>query len=238
MRLYSVFIISFIFFSCSSTENIATSNIYEPETSNSTASYHYLALGDSYTIGESVSNGFSFPLQLDTSLETNIGTSSLDTEIIATTGWKTNDLLRAIENGASKKSYDLVTLLIGVNNQYQGASFDQYKKEFPELLEKSIAFANGNAKNVIVISIPDYAYTPFGESSQNREQISEEINHYNDFAQQTATAYNVTFINITDITRRGIENPSLVANDGLHPSAEAYAQFVERIYPIAFSILQ
>ncbi|QWX83220.1 SGNH/GDSL hydrolase family protein [Cellulophaga sp. HaHaR_3_176] len=235
MRLYSTLVLSFLFFSCSSTENIATQNIYE--TSNSTAAYHYLALGDSYTIGESVSKKNSFPLQLDTSLEDNLDTI-VNTEIIATTGWRTDNLLKAIESGSIRDNYDLVTLLIGVNNQFQRTPFDQYKKEFTELIEKSIALTNENIENVIVISIPDYAYTPYAQSGSNREQISKEINLYNDFAQQTALAYNVAFINITDITRQGLENPNLVANDGLHPSAEAYAKFVERIYPIALSILK
>jgi lysophospholipase L1-like esterase len=133
--------------------------------------------------------------------------------------------------------YDLVTLLIGVNNQYQHKSFSLFEKEFPELVNKSITLAKGDKANLIVVSIPDYAYTPFGQGSGSPSTISTEIDNYNTFAKNYCESRNIRFINITDITRKGLMNKSLVAQDGLHPSEEAYRLFVERIAPKAASLL-
>jgi lysophospholipase L1-like esterase len=130
-------------------------------------------------------------------------------------------------------NYDLVTLLIGVNNQYQNKAFSVYEKEFPELVNKAIALAKGDKSNLIVVSIPDYAYTPTGQRLGNPEKISTEIDNYNAFAQQYCLANKIEFVFITDITRKGLQNPLLVASDGLHPSELAYSYFVERILPKA-----
>jgi lysophospholipase L1-like esterase len=156
-------------------------------------------------------------------------------EIIAVTGWRTDNLQNAVNNGTKRSNYDLVTLLIGVNNQFQNRPFDQYEKEFPELLQRAITLANGSPKNVLVVSIPDYAFTPFGQN-RDMEKISREIDAYNEFAAEISRNNGVPFINITDITRKGLEDPSLVANDGLHPSGQAYGKFVERIYPLVFPL--
>ncbi len=134
--------------------------------------------------------------------------------------------------------YDLVTLLIGVNNQFQNKPFSLYEAEFPILINKAITFAKGDKTNVIVVSIPDYAFTPFGQNRPNPSTISDEIDLYNSFAQNYCEQNGITFINITDITREGLNNPNLVASDGLHPSKLAYSKFVERLRPVAFEKIQ
>ena len=195
----------------------------------------YLALGDSYTIGQSVCIDCRFPEQLKSALQFNFYKDAFSLQIIATTGWTTTNLITAINNFQPKNDFDLVTLLIGVNNQYQNKPFSVYEQEFPELVNRSIAFAKGDKTNVVVVSIPDYAYTPFGQGASN---ISTAIAQYNTFAANYCSQNNITFVNITDITQRGFIEPNLVATDGLHPSQVAYAKFVERLLPKAIEILQ
>lgn len=193
--------------------------------------YKYLALGDSYTIGQSVCETCSFPAQLKDSIAKYLNPN--DTfliRIIAQTGWKTTDLKLAIAAESPTVDYDLVTLLIGVNNQYQHKPFSLYEQEFPELVNTAIQKAKGDKNNVIVVSIPDYAFTPFGQGSPT---ISEDLFQYNEFAKNYCLANNITFVNITDITRQGLLEPELVASDGLHPSTIAYSKFIERILPEA-----
>jgi len=194
---------------------------------------NYLALGDSYTIGQSVCTTCRFPEQLRKKLGDLDPKNTYTSKIIATTGWTTTNLISAINAEKPAKNYDLVTLLIGVNNQYQNRAFSIYETEFPELVNKAISLARGDKSNVIVVSIPDYAFTPFGMQSGNQSYISAEIDRYNDFAQKYCLNNNIEFINITDITRQGLKNPGLVATDGLHPSELAYSQFIERILPKA-----
>ena len=153
-------------------------------------------------------------------------------KIIATTGWTTSSLLSAIESQKPESNYDLVTLLIGVNNQYQNKPFSLYEQEFPELLNTAITLAKGDLNRVIVVSIPDYAYTLIGLGG-NEDLISSQIDQYNLFAKNHTESLGVTFVNITDITRQGLINPALVAYDNLHPSELAYTKFVERLLPIA-----
>jgi len=184
--------------------------------------YKILALGDSYTIGESVCDTCRFPEQLKDSLALKKEGSTFDLDIIAGTGWTTTNLINAIYNEKPTNDYDLVTLLIGVNNQYQQKPFSLYTIEFPQLLDKAIELAKGDKANVIVISIPDYAYTPFGQSTSDPAKISNELNTYNAFAENYSNQKEVSFIYITDITRQGLINPELVASDGLHPSKLAY----------------
>lgn len=193
--------------------------------------YKYLALGDSYTIGQSVCENCRFPAQLKDSIAKSLNAKdTFEVKIIAQTGWTTTNLKSAILAENPSKDYDLVTLLIGVNNQYQHKPFSLYQQEFPELVNQAILFAKGDKKNVIVVSIPDYAFTPFGQGSTT---ISEELFSYNEFAKNYCLANNITFVNITDITREGLLHPELVASDGLHPSPIAYSKFVERILPQA-----
>ena len=195
--------------------------------------YTYLALRDSYTIGQSVCETCRFPAQLSKKLADLNPSNTYSHKIIAQTGWTTTNLLSAIATQNPTSNYDLVTLLIGVNNQYLNKPFAIYEKEFPELVLKAIAAAKGDKTNLIVVSIPDYAYTPFGQASGNQTKISTELDHYNAFAKKYCEDNSIIFINITDITRQGITNKNLVATDGLHPSELAYSLFVERILPKA-----
>ena len=196
--------------------------------------YKYLALGDSYTIGQSVCETCRFPAQLKDSIQSGISNSSVNLEIVATTGWTTNNLIQSIPPRNLPNDYDLVTLLIGVNNQYQHLPFSIFETEFPLLVNTAIAKAKGDKSNVIVVSIPDYAYTPFGGGSAT---VSSEIQQYNAFANNYCNENGISFINITDITQQGINDPTLVASDGLHPSTRAYSFFVQRLIPIAINIL-
>ena len=129
---------------------------------------------------------------------------------------------------------DLVTLLIGVNNQYQNKPFEIYEEEFPELVNTATSLTKSQSNSdVIVISIPDYAFTPYGQSGPNPSITSQEIDMYNNFAENHCLENNITYINITDITRLGLTMPELVASDNLHPSEIAYKKIVERIFPEA-----
>lgn len=192
----------------------------------------YLALGDSYTIGQNVCVTCRFPVQLKDSLKRVFQPNDdVQLRIIAQTGWTTSQLKSAILSANLPSDHDLVTLLIGVNNQYQNKPFSLYEQEFPELVQIAIEKAGGDKNRVIVVSIPDYAFTPFGQNSSNPQQISSQINQYNAFAENYALENDITFINITDISRLGLQQPNLVANDNLHPSEIAYTRFVERILP-------
>lgn len=229
--LLMVFITSII--GCSTTDEVQP-NITEPTARN----FNYVALGDSYTIGQNVCETCRFPEQLKDSLKSFLPSSdNISVKVIAQTGWTTTNLKTAIANENLSPTYDLVTLLIGVNNQYQNKPFSLYETEFPELLQTAISLAKGDTNRVIVVSIPDYAFTPFGQGSSNPENISNQIDNYNLFAKNHAESLGVAFVNITDITREGLNNPNLVASDNLHPSELAYSKFVERILPIAITIL-
>ena len=189
-----------------------------------------LSLGDSYTIGESVCVDCRFPNQLKDSLIRRTDNQNISLQIIARTGWTTTNLINAINAENLVNEFDLVTLLIGVNNQYQGINFSVYESEFPQLLNTAIQLARNDSKKVIVVSIPDYAFTPFGGGSTS---ISADIDKYNNFAKTYCENRDITYVNITDITRQGLANTGLVASDGLHPSEEAYTEFVNRILPEA-----
>lgn len=186
----------------------------------------YLALGDSYTIGESVSEAERWPNQLRDSLNKK-GYAIGKPTIIATTGWRTDNLKNAMNIAQLKPEYDLVSLLIGVNNQYQGKSSDQYTIEFEDLLKTAIHLAKGRKENVFVVSIPDYGFTPFGKP--NQETITKAIDLFNEINARITYKYKVQYFNITEISRDGLTDPSLVAGDGLHPSGKMYAQWVELI---------
>ena len=223
-------IVLLLLISCSSEK---TTTEVPQQNPNATRILNYVALGDSYTIGESVCQTCSFPEQLKSSLQALNTAVNLD--IVAQTGWTTTDLKSAISSQLTANNYDLVTLLIGVNNQYQNKPFSLYEQEFPELVTIAIAKAGGLRQNVIVVSIPDYAYTPFGvgTGTANQTIISAQLDNYNFFAQNYCLQNNISFVNTTDITRQGLINSALVASDGLHPSQLAYAKFVERILPLA-----
>jgi lysophospholipase L1-like esterase len=190
-----------------------------------TSRLKFLALGDSYTIGQGVAKTESWPYQFKVYLETK-GVKFDTLAVIAQTGWTTGNLKAALQNTNTAGKFNLVSLLIGVNNQYQGQNKDVYIKEFEELLIKSIEIA-GRSQNVFVLSIPDYGYTPFGKA--NQAQISAEIDEYNAINRNITQKYQVAYFDITPISRTGLQNTNLVAYDGLHPSAEMYALWVQLI---------
>jgi lysophospholipase L1-like esterase len=189
----------------------------------------YLALGDSYTIGESVAESERWPVQLSKSLAKN-GVEVASPQIIAQTGWTTDELKEKIVSENITKTYDLVSLLIGVNNQYRGRSVEQFQKEFIELLEIAIKFAGNKSEQVFVVSIPDWGITPFGGKGQNKT-ISEQIDLYNKVKKEETDKKGILFIDITPISRLAINDISLIAKDGLHPSEKMYRQWVEKILP-------
>jgi len=194
-----------------------------------------LSLGDSYTIGQSVCETCRFPEQLKERLKLKTGDSiNFELRVIATTGWTTTNLKNAIANENVSGDYDLVTLLIGVNNEYQKKPFSIYETEFPELVRTAISKAFGNKNNIIVVSIPDYAFTPFGNGNEN---ISKRLDRYNEFARAFCKQNDISYVYITDITRQGLTNNDLVASDGLHPSKLAYSMFVDKMFPFALEKL-
>lgn len=232
LLIFILIIFSFLL-NCNSND----SKLPDNEPSNST--YKILALGDSYTIGESVCETCRFPEQLKDSLKPFVRSEDvISLKVIAQTGWTTTNLINAINEANPATDYDLATVLIGVNNQFQNKPFSLYEEEFPILINKAISFAKGDKTNVIVVSIPDYAYTPFGQTRPYPQTISDEIDQYNSSAQNYCEQNGITFINITDITREGLNNPNLVASDGLHPSQLAYSKFVARLRPVAFDKIQ
>ena len=187
----------------------------------------FLALGDSYTIGESVPIYHSFPYQTVQLLRKK-GMQVHAAEIVAKTGWTTDELMAGIEKTVFEKNYDIVTLLIGVNNQYRGKAADAYAIEFEALLNKAIAFAAGNKKHVYVLSIPDWGATPFAEG-RDRKKIAGEIDVFNSINRKITEAKDITYISITEGTREVPTNPKLVAKDGLHPSGDDYARWAEKL---------
>ncbi len=191
--------------------------------------YKFLALGDSYTIGQSVSINQRWPQQLVDSLNSG-GISCSELRYIAQTGWKTTELIQNIQNENPNNDFDLVSLCIGVNNQFQRTAISDYKKDLIFLLSTAREKANQSYANVLVLSIPDYAYTPFGQSSLASAQISSDINDFNLVKNKVCDSLSVRYINITNISRLGLVNPLLVANDGLHPSALQYSLWVNAIF--------
>jgi len=187
----------------------------------------FLALGDSYTIGESVPESGRWPEQLMDSLAAN-GYDTEELKIIAQTGWRTDDLKEAILEQDPPKNYNLVTLLIGVNDQYQGYDEEWYKPRFEELLQLAVEFAGGDNNAVFVVSIPDYAFTPFGQQ-RDPAGITEDINSFNSINQSITESYGITYVNITPDSREGLDDPALIAADGLHPSALMYSRWIELI---------
>lgn len=188
------------------------------------SSIRYLALGDSYTIGESVAESERWPMQLRDHLQTN-GIEVEWYKIIARTGWKTKDLKEAIATSTVDSNYDLVSLCIGVNDFFQGRGLDEYKQRLQGLLETAIKLAKGRKDRVFVVSIPDYAFTPLYQD--HRATISKGIDDFNTMAKRVSIAMGVQFVDITPISRKGLDDPQFVAADGLHPSGKQYAAWVK-----------
>jgi len=190
----------------------------------------YLALGDSYTIGESVPIAESFPYQLVQMIRAK-GIDIQAPEIVAKTGWTTAELLTGIANARLLPAYDYVTLLIGVNNQYRGLAPEEYAREFEQLLKMAIRFAGGNTSHVIVLSIPDWGATPFAKE-RNRAEITEQISDFNLRNSRIAARNDVKYVEITEGSREALINPELVAKDKLHPSGVEYRRWAEAVLKV------
>lgn len=201
--------------SCNSTEN---QNNIIPDMNLNNPKRTFLALGDSYTIGESVDEKDRWSRQLIDLLKINFNFTKHD--IVARTGWTTSELTQAIEAKKLTEQYEMVSLLIGVNNQYRGQSLDSYRVEFRDLLNTSIKFAKNDAKKVIVLSIPDWGKTPFARR-QDTQKIASEIDAFNNVAKEECKKLNIVFIDITEITRKNTDT-SMFAIDGLHYSGKMH----------------
>ena len=185
----------------------------------------FLALGDSYTIGQSVTVKERWPVQLkDSLIARGIAVDTL--QIIATTGWRTDNLISGINNVNPENNFNLVSILIGVNNFYQGKPVSDYVPDLKVIIDKAIVLAKNDTDAVFLVSIPDYAFTPFGGSSS---AVSVGIDLYNHLMDSVAGTYGINYFYITNITRQGLADPSLVAADNLHPSGKAYTFFVDSI---------
>ena len=195
----------------------------------------YLALGDSYTIGESVSEVERWPNQLAELLRAEGVT--VEVTIIAHTGWTTDELWRGMQVAKLEPPYDLVSLLIGVNNQYRGYDIDEYHEQFIFLLNKSIEYAGGDPNRVVVLSIPDWGVTPFA-SGRDRGQIAKEINVFNLVNREESEKAGVHYVDVMPSSREASNDISLVASDGLHPSGKMYSEWARLAYPEALKALE
>ncbi len=204
----------------------------------------YLALGDSYTIGESVDESERWSMQLASLIQSSpqftksIGgiEGGVEVTIIARTGWTTDELWDGIQAQKINPPYDLVSLLIGVNNQYRGLDVEEYRKGFVFLLNKAIEYAGGDANRVIVLSIPDWGVTPFA-GSRDSKQIAVEIDQFNAVNREETKKAGAHYVDITPISREAVNDRSLIAGDGLHPSGKMYAEWAELALPIVLEIL-
>ena len=205
----------------------------------------YLALGDSYTIGESVAEDERWPNQLAALITSSpqfakpIGGTErgMEVTIIARTGWTTDELWQSIQAAKPEPPYDLVSLLIGVNNQYRGYDINEYREQFILLLNKSIEYAGGDPNRVIVLSIPDWGVTPFA-ASRDRGQIGKEINAFNLVNRAESEKAGVHYVDVTPGSREATDDISLVASDGLHPSGKMYSEWARLAYPEALKALR
>lgn len=214
-------------------------NRVEKASENMIAPIRFLALGDSYTIGEGVETHAAWPEVLRDTLQ-QLGVSLPAPQIVAKTGWTTDELLAAIVKENLEPPYDFVSLLIGVNNQYRGTSrgyqLDDYNEDFSILLNKAIELANGNPGRVLVISIPDYSVTPF-VSVENKARVAHEIGTYNQVKKLLSDSAGVLYVDITPISQMAANNQSLLASDNLHPSEMMYKKWVAEMLPLVLNRL-
>jgi len=230
--IIAVFGLVFLMMSCSSpTEAIKSEeNVFQDDPNN----LSYLALGDSYTIGESIPEDSRWPVILSNRLRSK-GVEINNPRIIAKTGWTTDNLLNAMDANLEDEKYDLVSVLIGVNNQYQNQSLEEYEKDLHTIFSEAIGFSKLGKDGVFVVSIPDYGSTPFGVS--NAEEIGREIAEFNSIMEKVANQYELAFHNITPISKLAKSDRSLVANDGLHPSGKMYNLWVNFFIDEVFKTL-
>jgi lysophospholipase L1-like esterase len=203
-------------------------------------SFRFLALGDSYTIGERVAENECWPNQLAELIKSS--PQFRETEggakvtILVRTGWTTAELWQGIQTAKLEPPYDLVSLLIGVNNQYRDLALDDYRSEFANLVAQSVKFAGANPQRVIVLSIPDWSVTPFAEG-RDRAQIAAEIDAFNAVNREQSARAGVCYVDVTPVSRLAISDPSLLAPDGLHPSGRMYSQWTDLALPEAQAAL-
>ena len=198
--------------------------------------FSYLALGDSYTIGEGVALHESFPYQL-VKMFRNIGLPFAAPEIVAKTGWRTDELRTAMERDTFLDKYHFVSLLIGVNNQYQHQPVEEYTAGLEHLLQKALELADGKPDAVVLLSIPDYGVTPFA-AKLDTESISRDIDIYNTIGKALSLQYKVHHLDITASSRTAQDDPKLLAADELHPSPLLYQQWAELLSPIVANCLK
>ncbi|MEQ7812267.1 SGNH/GDSL hydrolase family protein [Xanthomonas hortorum] len=198
----------------------------------------YLALGDSYTIGEGVAAAQRWPVQLVDGLRA-YGWNVAPPQIIATTGWTTDELQAGIDTATPQGTFDLVSLLIGVNNQYRGRSLDEYRSQFDALLQRAIGFAGGHAAHVFVLSIPDWGLTPFAHAQgADAGLIAAQIDAFNSIASDLCAKRAVRFVDITATSRDGGDAADMLVDDGLHPSGAMYARWTALALPAARDALR
>ncbi|RNF82808.1 SGNH/GDSL hydrolase family protein [Montanilutibacter psychrotolerans] len=202
----------------------------------------WLALGDSYTIGEGVADEGRWPHQLAAKLHGE-GIAIAEPRTIATTGWTTDELYSALDMAEPLGQWDFVSLLIGVNNQYRGRSLVDYRGEFRTLLDRAIGYARGRRNRVLVLSIPDWGVTPFAaaqyaqQRGRDSDQIAAELDAYNAAAAELCIVHGVAFVDVTAISRTHGAQTAMLADDGLHPSAAMYALWAEAALPVARGLL-
>lgn len=194
----------------------------------------YLALGDSYTIGELVAPKNRWSVQLTKLLENE--DIQTDLTIIARTGWTVKELWEGIQANPPEGTYDMVSLLIGVNDQYRGYPSDSYREDFRFMLGKAIEYAGGDPKRVVVLSIPDWGFTPFA-ADRDTEPISQQIDEFNAINLEETKAFGAYYIDVTVISRMAMDNFDLITGDRLHPSGKMYAMWAEKTLPVALEIL-
>jgi len=202
----------------------------------------FLALGDSYTIGQSIEESQRWPVQLSELVEASPGFAEryqgIDGSIIARTGWTTNELWRAIQQDPPEGTYEVVSLLVGVNDQYRGSRAEQYRQDFSFLLGKAIGYAGGDPSRVIVLSIPDWGVTPFASYDKRpASQIAAELNAFNAINKDEAQKAGVRYVDVTPVSRQATADPALIAGDGLHPSGKMYAAWAALALPEALAAL-
>lgn len=195
----------------------------------------FLALGDSYTIGEAIDPAERWPVQLAALLREK-GFDVDDPQIIAATGWTTDELSAGIDAANPQGSFELVSLLIGVNNQYRGRDTEEYRQQFVTLLQRAIRFAGGTPSRVIVLSIPDWGVTPFA-SGRNRVAIAAAIDTFNAINKEEAERAGVRYVDVTPVSRSAADDPLLIAADGLHPSRKMYTEWARLALPVTCDAL-
>ena len=196
----------------------------------------FLALGDSYTIGEGISAKNRWPNQLVKLLKAE-GTHT-EVTIIARTGWTVDELWEGIQANPPDGTYDLVTLLIGVNDQYRSYPAEWYREKFRFLLPKAISYTGGHPHNLIVLSIPDWGVTPFAAQRGDTEQISQMIDQFNAVNLEETKSLGAHYVDVTVISRKVLDDFDLITDDRLHPSGKMYAMWAEKVLPIALEVLR